>query len=317
MSYKKCLVRFASSSVFAISMFVSVSLAQGEAGSSRFSENHYIEYIVGNLPIVISSPHGGNLKPSGIPNRRYGRTVRDSYTDLLARDISEAFYSHFDAYPHVIICRLSRMKLDCNRPVEEAAQGSPEAIKAWNAFHAFIDEAKSAAIRSSSKGIYIDLHGHGHSRALQELGYNLGNRQLQLKGAEFEELSSKSSIRKLASRSSLSFEELLRGPHSFGGILEAQGYPCVPSPLNRDAGTDPYFGGGYNTWRHCSNSVDSIYGFQIETPYSVRRNSASRKAFAAAFVESVVRFLLVHEELHFGDKQKTSADEKVLVAPSE
>ena len=62
-------------------------------GNTYFDNTAYVEYIAGNLPIVISVPHGGYLEPVSIPDRNCTGCVyvRDSYTQELARLIKDAF----------------------------------------------------------------------------------------------------------------------------------------------------------------------------------------------------------------------------------
>src|SRR5688572_32407058 len=101
-------------------------------GTPVFGANGYIEYIPGNLPIIVSAPHGGALIPAAIPLRTAAAcgeddfsTVRDLNTEELARAIQAAFYGRTGKYPHIIINRLHRNRLDANRPVEGAACGNP------------------------------------------------------------------------------------------------------------------------------------------------------------------------------------------------
>jgi hypothetical protein len=89
------------------------------------SRGGYAEYIVGNLPIVISVPHGGYLRPLQIPER-LGKDVcstSDIFTQELGRAILQQFYERLHGrIPHMIINRLDRSRLDANRPIDEAAQ---------------------------------------------------------------------------------------------------------------------------------------------------------------------------------------------------
>jgi len=77
-------------------------------GTSYFGRSNYIEYIAGNLPIIISEPHDGTLTPSEIPNRTYGTFARDLYAEPLARAIKTNLFKLTGRYPHVIMCRLDR-----------------------------------------------------------------------------------------------------------------------------------------------------------------------------------------------------------------
>ncbi len=264
-------------------------------GQSLLDEKQYIEYIVGNLPVIISAPHGGRLVPESIPDRKSGVLLADGNTDLLAQEIAEAFHKQTGKFPHVIICHLKRIKVDCNREIKEAAQGNAEAERAWTDFHAFIEQARESVLEKNSGGLYIDLHGHGHPQIRLELGYLLSNRELKRDDKEVGKLKNKSSIRELADRSKVSFAELLRGDSSFGGLMQERGFPSVPSPEFPDAGEARYFNGGYNTRRYGSRDGGEISGFQVECPRkSVRNTEKNRKAFAKAFASAVVEYLGIH-----------------------
>ena len=55
----------------------------------QFGQQNYTEYRPGTLPLVISAPHGGSLKPEGIPSRTLGRIAQDSHTAELATLIAQ------------------------------------------------------------------------------------------------------------------------------------------------------------------------------------------------------------------------------------
>ncbi|MGB8168224.1 MAG: hypothetical protein WCF18_12075, partial [Chthoniobacteraceae bacterium] len=46
--------------------------AEFTPGKSYFGQDNYIEYIAGDLPLIISSPHGGREKPDEFPDRAKG-----------------------------------------------------------------------------------------------------------------------------------------------------------------------------------------------------------------------------------------------------
>lgn len=282
-------------SVFLSSGQVSAQEGMVAPGRSQFGEKDRIEYIVGDFPVIISAPHGGRLVPPEIPDRTSGVLLADGNTDLLAREIVLAFHKQTGKYPHVIICHLKRVKVDCNREIKEAAQGNAEAERAWKEFHQFIEQARKSVIEMNGAGLYIDLHGHGHPEARLELGYLLSNRQLKLKDSELEGLKDKTSIRQLADDSKVPFVELLRGDSSFGGLMQQRGFSTVPSPKFPHAGEGKYFNGGYNTRRYGSRDGGKISGFQVECPRrGVRDTEKNRKAFAEAFAEALVEYLNLH-----------------------
>ena len=267
-------------------------------GTSYFGRASYIEYVAGNLPIIISVPHGGTLRPTEIPDRTSGTTTRDQNTEELARAIAEAFFATSGKYPHVVINRLHRIKLDANREIQEAAQGDAEAQQAWREFHEFLSIAKSAVLDQHGKGFYVDLHGHGHEIQRLELGYLLSASQLASSDATLDAsaaIERSSSIRTLSELSPLSFSALLRGPTSLGALYEQDGFPVVPSPSTAEPGSAPYFTGGYNTEVHGCAAGGTICGVQIEANFTgVRDVAANRTRFAAVTAKVLDTFLASH-----------------------
>src|SRR5690606_18517561 len=92
--------------------------------STYRGRNGYIEYTPGTLPLIISAPHGGGLRPTEIPDRTTGTTVTDLNTEELARAVAAAFEQRTGERPHLLVSRLARIKLDPNRELAEAAAGN-------------------------------------------------------------------------------------------------------------------------------------------------------------------------------------------------
>jgi hypothetical protein len=269
-------------------------------GQTYLGRNGYIEYIAGDLPIIITAPHGGTLTPTEIPDRTGDdiTTVRDTNTEELARTVGNVFANETGGRPHIIIVRLRRPKLDANRELEEATKGNVLAGRAWVEFHSFVEAAKQAVIDDDGTGFYIDLHGHGHEIPRLELGYMLTRDDLELSDAALDtpEKEQKSSIRTLSQSSAVSFVQILRGATSLGALFEEEGFPAVPSASTPHPGGNEYFIGGYNTSRHGSSNGGPISGVQIETHFTgVRDTQASREAFASALVSVLTEYLALHD----------------------
>jgi len=270
-----------------------------EPGDTCFGRKDYTQYLAGDLPLVISAPHGGDLHPDEIPDRSWGTLGQDRNTRDLALRIRAAVYELTGGYPHVILSNLHRIKLDPNRAIEEAAQGDFHAQRAWWEFQTYIEAAEEIAARDFEAGFYIDLHGHGHDNPRVELGYLLGSSTLALSDAELssEAYYSQSSVRTLAQTTPAPFSDLLRGIVSLGGGLQGQGFPAVPSPTQPDPGGQPYFTGGYNTRRHGSVNGGTISGVQIECHYPGLRDEAeNRESFADALARALKDYFRVHYE---------------------
>jgi N-formylglutamate amidohydrolase len=272
------------------------------SGQTYFGQNGYIEFAAGDLPIIVSAPHGGTIDPAEIPNRTSGETGTDSGTEDLARSLAAALHARTGQWASVVICRLRRTKLDANRDIGGAAQGNPAAEQAWREYHAFIEAARDLAIARHGRGLVIDLHGHGHPIPRAELGYLLSASDLNRTDAELDQggFASRTGIRALAAESGIAFSALLRGRSSLGGLLQAAGYPSVPAPGAPGPGSDPYFSGGYATERHGSLSGGSMNAVQIELPFpGIRDSAAARSRFAAALANALVTDLSTHARVSF------------------
>jgi hypothetical protein len=292
MARRAPLSRFAALALFAAAFACGSPAAPGSscagtAGAVCYGSHNYLEYDAGDLPVVVTVPHGGALEPAAIPDRTIGTTVTDSNTIDLGRAVAAAFQARTGRPVHLVICHLKRTKLDANRELLEAAQGNPDAVTAWGEYHAFVDQAIATLKTRYPAGIYVDLHGHGHDKQRLELGYLLTAATLDLSDAGLDAgpYRSSSSLR-LANASSSTFSAMLRGPMSFGGLLEP-GFPSVPSPTMASPGADPYFDGGYSTDRYAAK----LAGLQIESNFTgVRDTAVHRAAFAEALVTAVTAF---------------------------
>ena len=273
--------------------------------STYFGRNSYVEYYPGDLPIIISAPHGGSEQPQEIPNRTYGTMVNDANTKELTKTIMFALQSAYGGRPHVIINNLDRKKMDANRDFTEAAQGNRYAKRAWEEYQFYIQSAKNKVVQDFEYGLFIDMHGHGvNPDGFYDLriwlGYLLTSDDLDKSDEELERTlyQNKSSIRTLSAVSPEGFVAVLRGPNSMGDMLGAVGYASLPSIESPSPNGMRYFSGGFNTLMHGSSSdAGRISAIQFELPKpGIRELSSERTAFAQA----LVKILKSYFEVHYG-----------------
>ncbi len=270
---------------------------QFEVGERYLGRHGYIEYIVGDVPIVVSAPHGGGLEPLELPDRSYGTTGRDRNTRELARAVAKAVRLRTGRQIHLIISHLHRRKLDPNREVVEAAQGHPFAEWAWSEYHGFVDKATASVAEQYGRGLYIDVHGHGHALQRLELGYLLSSTDLELPDSELSlsAFAEKSSLRELVAHSDSGLAAIVRGPSSLGSLLADRGFPAVPSARFRHPGGAPYYSGGYSTKRHGSRDDGTVSALQLEANFDgVRDSASSHEAFGDALAAALDVFFRVH-----------------------
>jgi len=240
-----------STTAFALTLtaaFVLVATKPAEgytSGTSYFGRAKYVEYMAGDLPVILSAPHGGYLTPSEIPDRTAARcggstnfvTGGDYMTKELAFAIRWALFNATGRWPHVIINHLARAKLDANRDELAAACSDPEAQTAWREYHGFIDVAKMDVVAQYGTGFLADVHGHAHTIQRIEIGTLTTADELRLADATLDAKATYEDLNSMRYQSQLSvwtFSELLRGPASLGSRLAALGYRSIPSV------NDPY-----------------------------------------------------------------------------
>ncbi len=290
-----------------LEVYLPPEIARYEPGESYLGRKGYAEYIPGRLPVILSSAHGGSMTPGEIPARSFG-VVRNDRNSLELTLAMRAALIRLTGYaPHVILSHLHRSRLDANREIVEAAQENPFAERAWQEFQDWIRVARAAVAGEFQKGLYFDIHGHGHAIDRLELGYLLTAEELNRPDAALNSLEvvAQTSIRDLGRTSPIPFSQLLRGPASFGGLLAAEGVPSVPSPDDPGPGDAPYFRGGYNTRVHGSvMDAEVVSGIQLEHHYGgIRDTPANRTAYA----EKVARVIRDFMREHYGFFEPESA----------
>jgi N-formylglutamate amidohydrolase len=255
----------------------------------------WIEATQGNIPLVISAPHGGKISPDEILDRTCGTKERDDNSNLLAYQISDAFEKQ-GKKPFLIVSQIARVKIDLNRDMEVATCKNPLMYSTWKQYHAYIEAALDKAIEKYGYALYIDLHGQSHPVKRLELGYQLGKSDLEKnsKGESGSDLNVKSSLNNLLNLTgnSKSLKELMTGENALGTYFESNGFPAVPSLQDPYPKSDEaYFTGGYNTRRYTSKDHPKVFGLQIEANYKVRASEENREKFSEGFVKSITSYL--------------------------
>jgi len=209
---------------------------------------------------------------------------------------------------------LHRSKLDPNRAIEDAAQGSPDAEAAYKEFHATIrrvqvsinvyremfETAKPIQKTMASSGLLLDFHGQGHGQNSTELGYvyrlDRSSRSVWLlfRKSDLNEgnlpTEGVSSVSSLLTRTGLSPRQLLSGPESLGALWEEAGYMAIPSPRQPSPGKDKYYRGGYITQNHGSSNGGVVDAIQLELPVELTNTTESRAKFAASVGDVIAEF---------------------------
>ena len=263
----------------------------------QYTTNNYIRYYKGEIPLILSAPHGGEVAPKDIQNRSSGVFDLDDFTLELTQDIINEFYKQIGKIPYVIVGEISRKKVDLNRQKKEAYEDNKAKI-IYDEFHSRILQSEKSIDEQFGKGLYIDIHGQSHPKGYLEFGYLLVNETLKLHDSYLLEHQKNSSIKTLSKFSSECFLYQLKGPHSLGSLMCNEGYDSIPSVKLPYATDGNYFEGAYDTIRYGSLLGGNISGIQIEFPYkNIRDSQENRQKCAKAFVKSIIRFMYIHLDI--------------------
>jgi len=255
---------------------------------------NYIRYYEGNIPLILTTPHGGEVSPDDIDDRTHGVFELDDYTLELTEEIIHEFYLQTAKTPYVIVGEISRTKVDLNRQ-RDLAYEDERAKVVYDAFHHLIQKSEKEIDAKFSKGLYIDIHGQSHPKGYTEFGYLLYNDMLKLADEHLVYHQDQTSIRTLSKFSNESFLDQLKGAYSLGTLMCNEGYDSIPSTKIPYASDGNYFEGAYDTIRYGSLQGGNISGIQIEFPYTdVRDTKEHRQKCAKAFVKSMIKFMGVH-----------------------
>jgi N-formylglutamate amidohydrolase len=128
--------------------------------------NEYIKSYLGDIPLILSVPHGGDIKLPTIPDRINGILGIDLKTIELAYDLIKYLKTYSKKSnnevnsPSYLISLISRSKIDFNRNESEAFdQKSNLAKLVFNFYHQKIMEFISFNLRKFNTSLLIDIHG--------------------------------------------------------------------------------------------------------------------------------------------------------------
>ena len=126
----------------------------------------YIKTIKGNIPLIISVPHGGSIELETIPKRLHGVLGIDKNTIDLANELATYvnFYSKqilsIEKKPSFVVSYIHRNRVDLNRSEASAfTKDSSFAKEIYDTYHNSIKELISSNLKSLGRSLLIDIHG--------------------------------------------------------------------------------------------------------------------------------------------------------------
>jgi hypothetical protein len=137
-----------------------------------FSPHAGVTALRGNLPIILTCPHGGGVDLPDVALRTHGTTPDGCFfstsTDLRTIEVTRRVAGRMGEltglWPYVAIAEFPRSQIDANRTPECAyAQATAsQAAPFYHAYHQCIDQYVSEiASENNGTGFLFDIHGTG------------------------------------------------------------------------------------------------------------------------------------------------------------
>ena len=232
----------------------------------------YVFVQKGNLPIIISAPHGGNDVITGVPARTGVGvsdfvTVRDGGTEELAYALATAIQQRFGKKPYVVASKASRLYVDLNRSAANAYE-HPDAQAVYEYYHNTMKLYSRTVANKFHGGLVIDLHGQATSSTTVFRGTRNG-----------------ATVRHLRSAYGQSAHD---GPNSLFGLLVTRGWVVDPPVLSATENTN--FNGGYIVGTYGSQLATAVDAMQFEFGSNYRGTSTQRSQTAADLTDALVTY---------------------------
>lgn len=273
------------SALLAIGVWLTLSIAtslnaQEAKVASKIIESDDIEELVlvsqGELPIILSAPHGGTLKIAGV-NVRQGEgmatgpsgffTGRDGGTSELAIDVANALQKQTGKKPYTVISKAHRKYLDPNRPSEIAYEDS-DAAPVYQRYHGTLQRYCKEILEKYHTGLLLDIHGQGSSSQTVYRGTANGKTVARLKERFGDQAHT--------------------GDESFFGMLNQLGWQVYPFPA--DGKEQSGFTGGYIVQTHGSHRPTGLDAIQLEFG-SNYRDKENRNKTAQVLSQAILQYI--------------------------
>ena len=255
----------------------SFALLLTSASAQIFATNEFLQVQRGELPIIITAPHGGSLAIPGVP-KRLGQegertngkfvTAQDTRTFELAAATVKRVEELAGKKPYLVAMKVHRQYVDPNRPEKEGVEDERARV-VHAAFHAhvreFVDEVRK---QFPGGAVLLDFHGQAASAGTIYRGTQNGTTVLKM----------------VAKHGPVA----LTGEASILGYLATKGIKIEPP--NTPPGTPPEtraFGGGYIVRTYGSHTTNGVDAIQLEFGASFRTDAAKREETAKFLAEAI------------------------------
>lgn len=236
-----------------LSLTVLCATALAPSSSAQQFAHPLVNYQTGDLPIILSAPHGGSRAVDGATERtgqgvKQFRNRTDLNTAALAEEVGNALQRKTGKRPYLIVAKFHRKYVDANRRPADAYE-SKTAQQAYEAYHRALSDARRQVERRWQAGLLLDIHGQAASPKAIYRGTQNG--------------ATVSHLLKRHGRAALI------GPDSLFGQLASQGFPIIPNVDVADQ-EHPSYDGGFIVVNYGSDRGGNVDAIQLELGRELR-----------------------------------------------
>ena len=136
----------------------------------KYSNDLYVKWLKGNIPTIVSAPHGGYIRPEniGLQRQRNGDPGTLELAELIVMKVFEK--SDGEKIPNAVISRIHPSRVDLNRPFRPMGR----ALKIYNFFHGTMCKILRKDLKKFDKALVLDIHGMKDNADDIVLGTNFG-----------------------------------------------------------------------------------------------------------------------------------------------
>jgi N-formylglutamate amidohydrolase len=221
----------------------------------------------GDMPIILTAPHGGNEEIPGVPRRTSGVTTQDARTLEITQALLARLQTQYCQRPYAVMALYHRRYLDANRAEREAFE-QPAARPYHAAYHdtirGYVDEIRQ---RFPGGALLVDIHGQAADPGTIHRGTQNGR-----------------TMARIVERRG---EAALVGESSVFGQLQTLGYSVFPPSASLGSPREnPSFNGGFTVQTYGSHHENGIDAIQIELGSELRQ-PATIPQVAADLAEAI------------------------------
>jgi len=233
-------------------------------------EEESIFFRPGNVPLILTVPHGGWKTYQKTPERISGCKIPDDHTYEVTMAILKEF-AKTGVKPYTVLGTVHRKYCDLNRELFRSLE-STQVIPYHLAYHHTIKHMIHLAKKKNHccgfpRCLLVDIHGQSTEPSTIFRG-TLNGRTVTHLVESFG-------------------KEAFYGPHSLLGHIHNGG--CSVFPDNYDHEHLAY-NGGYTVRAYGSHNKEGVDAIQTEIGYAFRKNEEQIQLYAARFVKAAIVF---------------------------